>query len=308
MKAFLGAGILVLMAAAACSGGDSAVSADAGMSDDAGVPLKEEYIGTDGGTVTLLRFVQFGDIQPKDLDDDGRYPSITVQSIFTQAAGKKPNFMTGVGDYIFADSYDHAVAQMDMLLEAEKPYPHTIIHPMGNHECTGYTNSNCPNGNETGQVKAYFEKLLTFSSTCYFKVDIKTSLGDAKVVYVCANGWNSTQETWLRGVMAQQTKYTFVVRHEPPSVTEAPGVSPSEPILKAYKNTLYMYGHIHEYQHLSTNEVISGNGGATLAGDFFGYLFVEQLPDGNVKVTEYKQGSDEAMDSFTLTPDGQRAD
>ncbi|NOZ87270.1 MAG: hypothetical protein GXP49_13585 [Deltaproteobacteria bacterium] len=267
------------------------------------------WIGPDGGSVDRLRFVAFGDVRPPAIDQDDAYPSHVVNQIFRQLAVRNPQFVIGVGDWVFASDYNHAKTQMQFLLDAEKPYAHFVFHIMGNHECNGWTDSNCPEGDETGQVRAYYELLWNFSTKPYFRFDVQTSFGDAKFVITAPNAWNSAQEDWLRRTLNDPTPYTFILRHEPPDATRAPGVGPSETIIKSHKdNTLIIYGHVHHYEHLSTNEVISGNGGAPLSGPdsghFFGYLLVEQLFDGNIQVSEYKEGSDELKDRFVLGPNG----
>ena len=250
--------------------------ADAVGPNDAGG--SSAWIGPKGGTVDLLRFAVFGDVRPHNMDQDADYPAKVVQQIFTRVAARKPQFVLGVGDWMFASNYTHAKAQLTALLAAEKPYAHQVFHAMGNHECNGWTSSNCPRGDETGQVRAYFEELLPYTKKAYFSFTIKTRLGDTKVVVTAPNAWDPAQQSWLQQVMQQKTRYTIVVRHEPSSDTRAPGVKPSDAIFKSYPVTLYLFGHYHEYRHLSANQVISGNGGAPLAsGSHFGYLWVEQL-------------------------------
>jgi len=277
---------------------------DAGQEQDGGGT--GEWIGPSGGQVDLLRFAVFGDVRPHNLDQDSGYPTGIVSQIFSQISSRSPQFVLGVGDWMFASDYDHAANQLDQLLASEQAYSHFVFHALGNHECEGWTTSNCPNGHESGQVLAYFEKLWTFSDKTYVRFDVQTSLGRAKFVIVAPNAWSDAQETWLTQTLDDPTDYTFVVRHEPPSADTAPGVPPSEAIIKSHSDiTLILYGHYHEYRRISTNEVISGNGGAPLStGGFFGYLYVEQLDDGTIQVTEHKKDSDEVQDQFVLMADG----
>jgi len=300
--------------AAADTGGDTG-HRDMGSSPDAGRDavssadgsVKHQWIGPKGGTVDLLKFAVFGDVRPRYMNQDSGYPVKTVRGVFTRLAARGPQFVLGVGDWMFASNYSHASAQLTMLLQAEKPYAHQVFHAMGNHECNGWTSSNCPRGNETGQVRAYFEKLLPFTKTAYFKFIVNTRSGSAKFVVVAPNAWDKTQESWLKQTMKQKTRYTFVLRHEPPSDTRAPGVKPSQAIFDGYPHTtLFLYGHNHEYKHLSANQVISGNGGAPLShGSHYGYLWVTQLPGGNLRITERRSDTDQVTDSFNLTPGGQ---
>lgn len=281
------------------AGGETAPSNDSGIAGP--------WIGPKGGEVGLLRFAVYGDVRPHSKDDDSGYPVQTVHEIFTRIAARRPQLVLGVGDWMFASNYEHAKTQLTKLLGAETPYAHQVFHAMGNHECDGWTTSNCPKGNETGLVRAYFEKLLPFTKKAYFKLDVKTQVGKAKFVIIAPNAWDSAQETWLKQAMQETTRYTFVVRHEPPTDMRAPGMKPSEAIFKNYPHTtLFLYGHDHEYRHLSANQVISGNGGAPMHdGSHYGYLWVEQLSDGNIKVSARRSDSDQVTDSFTLTPEGQ---
>ena len=61
-----------------------------------------------------------------------------------------------------------------------------------------------------------------------------------------------TQSTWLAAQLADVTAYTFVVRHEPPYDTQAPGVSPSETLIHKNPLTLEFLGHTHEYRRVDT--------------------------------------------------------
>lgn len=271
---------------------------------DGGAPT--QWIGPQGGTVDRLRFAAFGDVRPPDLDQDGAYPTQTVHQLFTQMAARSPQIVLGVGDWMFASTESHARTQLTSLLEAEAPYAHTVIHAMGNHECEGWTDSNCPSFNESGQVRAYMDLLLPFTDKAYWSLPVQTDLGTAKVVVVALNAWSEAQSTWLSGALDAPSDYTFVLAHEPPPTHNAPGEDAFQQILAAHGDiTLILYGHWHEYQHLSTNEVVTGNGGAPLSdGGYFGYLWVEQRSDGNVEVTEHHIDTDQVMDGFTLTPAG----
>ena len=50
----------------------------------------------------------------------------------------------------------------------------------------------------------------------YYSININAidSSWTSKFVFIAANAWDSTQSSWLSGVMAQTTTYTFVIRHE----------------------------------------------------------------------------------------------
>ena len=103
-----------------------------------------------------FRFAVFGDVRPAQENDTANYPKDIVTGLFTQIAAQSPNFVVGTGDYMFAGSTNSTAvdAQLAMLLDAEKGFAGPIYHALGNHECTGATASNCPNGNETANVRA----------------------------------------------------------------------------------------------------------------------------------------------------------
>jgi hypothetical protein len=131
----------------------------------------------------------------------------------------------------------------------------------------------------------------------------------AKFVFVACNAWSSTQGTWLTNALSQSTTYTFVVRHESSSTTDAPGVTPSETIIAKYPCTLRIVGHTHEYYHsASSHEVIVGNGGAPLTGSStYGYAIVERLASGVIQVTGYDYQSNAMTSQFRINADGSAA-
>jgi hypothetical protein len=178
---------------------------------------------------------------------------------------------------------------------------------MGNHECNGFTASNCPNGTETPNVKAFLSKLApTGANKPYFRIDAQAAHGKAKFLFVAANAWDSTQQSWLQQQLADPTEYTFVVRHEPAADTQAPGVSPSESLIKAAAYTLELNGHTHEYKRVDTKHVISGNAGAPLQSGASGYglLMIEEQGNGNMTVTEIDESTGQVIDTWTVTPSG----
>ena len=255
-----------------------------------------------------LRFGVFGDARPGSPNDSSHYPSMVLTSIFTQAEERGLPFMIGTGDYMFANGEPEVTTQMSLVLAAEAPYHGAIYHTLGNHECTGATASNCPNGDETPNVRAFMANLVPKSATKpWYRVDVNTAHGKAKILFVAANAWSDEQASWLTTQMADPTTYTFAVRHEPPSEPSAPGVGPSEAILHAAPLTLELLGHYHSYQHLDAVHVISGNAGAPLSRGSFGYLVVEELDDGNIAVSEIDQASNLPIDAWRVTPAGQPA-
>jgi hypothetical protein len=254
-----------------------------------------------------FRFAVFGDVRPAESGDTAAYPKTVIAGLFQQIAAQSPNLVVGTGDYMFARTSDAAgiAAQLAMLTDAEKAYAGPVYHALGNHECTGATASNCPAGNETANMRAFMKQLLPAgTSTPYFRVDVDTGQGAAKLVFVAANAWSEAQATWLEAQLADPTRYTFVVRHEPPSVTQTVGVAPSETIIHRHPLTLELLGHFHRYQRIDGKHLISGNAGAPLSsGAHYGYLLVDLMTNGNLAVSEIDQATGEVTDTFTVCPD-----
>jgi hypothetical protein len=263
-----------------------------------------------------LTFAVFGDARPGNLNDTAKYPTAIVTGNFAQMQAKGAQFVVGTGDYMFADTDQAVTAQVDLLVQGEAGFTNgPIYHTMGNHECTGATASNCPAGTETANMRAFMTRLMPAGSTTpYYRIDVDTPHGKAKLVFVAANAWSDAQATWLQQQLADPTAYTFVVRHEPASITETPGVTPSEDLIKAAPLTLELLGHSHEYRVLDTQHVISGNGGAPIHSYFgnpassgYGFLLIQQLDDGNFSISEVDEVSGNLTDTFKITADGRPA-
>jgi hypothetical protein len=183
---------------------------------------------------------------------------------------------------------------------------------MGNHECNGFTNSNCPIGSFTGMTQDYINTIVTPStgqSSPYFSALYVANDGSwsAKYVFVAANAWNSTQQSWLQSTLGVATTYTFVIRHEPSNDTRAPGTTPSENLMSsafaAGTLTLSITGHTHlvqlpggtqpygdQFGATLAYEMIIGNGGAPLdAGSYYGYaVATRRASDGAIVIQMYK--------------------
>ncbi len=178
---------------------------------------------------------------------------------------------------------------------------------MGNHECTGFTDSNCPKGTETPNVRAFMGLMPADVTAPYYRVDVSTPSGSAKLLFVAPNGWSEAQNSWLTAQLADVTTYTFVVRHEPSDDATAPGVTPSDALINSAPLTIELLGHSHEYRRIDAQHVISGNGGAPLSsysGIGYGFLLIAQQSDGTLVLSEIDQASGSTVDSFHITPDG----
>ena len=286
-------------------------------------------VGPSGGTVTLLKFGVFGDSRPDTVNCDiSQAPcnagTAIVTSIIKGMAQKNVQFILAGGDYIYCNADANcAASHAKAFLGAEVAggFQGTIFHAMGNHECITGTCANCPNENETPNVQQYMQNILAFEPHSYFDFSVQTSQGLAHFIVSSPNAWDSSnvQQNWLNQVAAQPADYTFYLQHEPRgdegAPCPAPGAKASYETMRS-KNpntTLYLYSHVHEYMHYTDNpnEVIVGNGGAPLntagpaSGQFFGYLIVEQLANGNVQVTAYEAVTDIQKDQWTVTPKGQ---
>jgi hypothetical protein len=273
-----------------------------------------------GGTTGLLKFAVFGDCRPanlppsSNLNDVSGYPLTIVSTIFTMAQAGGAQFMIGTGDYMYASADTSVTSQIGVFNQARDAFKGPFYLGMGNHECTGATASNCPNYDETPNVKAYMAMLPKGITTPYYRLDFDTPKGTAKFLFVAANGWSTTQETWLQDQLADATTYTFVIRHEPTTPgskhdsSTAPGANPSETLLSSAAYTLELLGHSHEYQREDTKHVISGNAGAPVDnGSNYGFLMIEQQSDGTILATEYDESTGMAIDTWKLNPDGTAA-
>ena len=168
-------------------------------------------------------------------------------------------------------------------------------------------------GGRTGTGGAVGNGGITAPSTTGTIVPLYTYPTDAswtaKFVFIAANAWTAAQGTWLQGVMAKPTTYTFVVRHEPRNANTAPGVTPSEAIINAFPYTLAIVGHSHAYFKSGPKQVTIGNGGAPLMGTNYGYAVINQRPDMSIQVDmiDYQTLLADSSFRFFLKPDGTRA-
>ena len=301
-----------------CGGGASDGGAPSpGVPYDAGGPVTAQ-VGPDGGTESRLFFGVVGDTRPATNDDTAGYPTPIITKIYSDVAAMNPMppFMVSTGDYMFAvPSGTQAQTQLDLYLGARAKYSGVLFPTMGNHECTGFTASNCGTGNvdgTTNNFSTYISKMLApiGKTDVYYGVDVAAADASwtSKFLFVAGNAWSAAQSAWLDQAMAKPTTYTFIVRHEPANATTAPGVSPSEAIMAKYPYTLAITGHTHTYNHYaSSRQIIVGNGGAPLTGGKnFGFALVSQRSDGNLAVDmiDYATGLADPSFSFAVKPDG----
>ena len=290
-----------------------AAPVDASMPLDAPATLGA---GNGGGLLDELRFAVIGDTRPANLDDTAHYPTTIVGQIWAavEAAQPHPPFAVTTGDYMFASTAGHEqMPQLDVYLGARAAY-HGIVYPaLGNHECNGYTNSNCGPGGATGlpaNYTTYLQRMIEplGEHRPYYVERFAATDGSwtAKFVFVAPNAWSSDQDSWLERALSEPTTYTFVVRHEPHYSDSAPGVTPSGTIMARHPMTLLITGHTHSYEHIPAyREIIISNGGAPLTSEMnYGYVIIARGADGNLTITSYDYATREIIDQFAITAIG----
>jgi hypothetical protein len=271
--------------------------------------------GNGGGKLAELRFAVVGDTRPANLDDTAHYPTDIITAIWqdVEAEVPHPQFAVTTGDYMFASTTGSEQApQLDAYLGARGGF-HGVVYPaLGNHECTGYTASNCGDGAADGVTVNYTQFLTRLLAPIgearpYFAERFAAADGSwtAKLVFVAPNAWDNVQAYWLDAILGEPTTYTFVIRHEDHGA-KAPGVVPSGNIIANHPLTLLIVGHSHTYEHDALNhELIVGNGGAPLTtGTNYGYVIVARRADGAIAITASDYLSHAVLDTFALSPDG----
>jgi hypothetical protein len=305
-----------LPSAPACQAGAGSLSAPMAQDSVAGP------IGADGGTLPRLVFAAVGDTRPATVDDTAGYPAGVITAIFADLRDVEPRpaMALSTGDYLFAstpprDGDSQAGPQLDIYMQARARFPGPLFPALGNHECTGATSSNCGPGSHDGvtsNYSAFLEKMLApiGKATPYYSIDVAAAdaTWTAKFVFVAANAWSSAQEAWLESALAKPSTYTFVVRHEPASVTSAPGVAPSELVMARHPYTLAIVGHSHTYAHdpETPRQVLVGNGGAPLTSKDYGFALFSQRPDGvlDVDMLQWQTRCADPSFHFAVRPDG----
>jgi hypothetical protein len=280
----------------------------------------KDGVDSSGGVVHRILFACIGDARPAIEDDTPGYPTNVVGALFQRIEGLRPHpeLVVATGDYVFASTRSSAAAaQLDLFLMARALYRGAFFPALGNHECTGATASNCgPEGSDgvTANYAAFIDKLVRpigrADAHYAFELRADDATWTAKFVFVAANAWSADQADWLESTLSAPTTYTFVVRHEPASAIQAPGVQPSEAILAHHPYTLALVGHTHTYEHLpASREVVIGNGGAPLASKDFGFGLFRQRADGAIVVDmiDWRTGAADPAFHFAAYPDGSPA-
>jgi len=306
---------LALVVAAGCNGGGppGPVYLDAPKPLDA---PDHPGAGPGGGILTELRFAICGDTRPAVIDDTPNYPTAVATQVWADVAALSPlpQFAVTTGDYQFASTDGSEQApQLDLYLSARAAFPNFVYPTMGNHECTGFTDSNCGPGAQDGEPPNYtvfMQKMVMpiGEANPYFIERFAAADGSwtAKLVDIAANAWTLQQSQWLEAALSEPTTYTFVARHEPIDATSAPGTSPSTEIIARYPLTLLITGHTHTYGHdPAYKQIIVGNGGAPLTSDAdYGYVVVVRQADATLQVTSYDYANGPIMEQFVISADG----
>jgi len=303
------------------SGGGSGSGSGGSVPYDAGGSQPTGTVGPNGGTLSRLLFAVVGDTRPPNEDDLSGYPTTVITKIFQDVQGQTPAipFVVSTGDYQFSSTGSSSTASQQLTLyqQARAAYSGMQFCAMGNHECTGADDSNCPSGSSpTANYTAFMNQILApiQKTLPYYVIDIGATDGSwtSKFVFTAANAWDSTQQSWLQTTMAQKTTYTFVVRHEPTeSSGGAPGVSPIDSIITQYPYTMLLTGHSHTWDTFgygTAKEVVVGNGGAPLSNTSknYGFAVMSQRSDGAIVGDMIDYMSLQALSEFhfVVTPEG----
>jgi hypothetical protein len=318
------AGFAVLaIAAAACAGraeeatGASTSGGTAGQTTTSSTTSATSGVtGISGGTLDLLNFAIVGDTRPPNADDTAGYPTPIITKIWqdVQAYSPRPAFALTTGDYMFANPTGTQQApQMALYLGARAAFTNVVFAAMGNHECTGATDSNCGPGNKDGTPPNYAAFMTQMMAPLqvtvpYYTVNVASPTGawTAKFVFIAGNAWDATQASWFTAELAKPTTYTFVVRHEGTTADTAPGVTPSAAIMATSPYTLLLAGHTHTFSYSADErEVITGNGGAPLSGGMnYGYVVAQQRADGAIVFQEFDYMTNAVQQTFAVEADG----
>jgi hypothetical protein len=272
-----------------------------------------------GNLLTELAFGIVGDTRPPSKDDLQSYPTSIITKIWQDVAAEVPSlpFVLTTGDYVFASPNGTSAApQFDLYLGARAAFSGQVFAALGNHECTGFTASNCGPGSKDGapvNYTTFLDKMVKplGVDVPWYRVQYAAQDGSwtAKVVVIAANAWNPQQESWLEAALTEPTTYTFVVRHESSFAQNAPGVAPSQAIVARHPLTMLIAGHTHTYEHhQGSREVIVGHGGAPLTSSVnYGYVVARRQADASVRFTAYDYQSHAVVDTFAVHADGSPA-
>ena len=263
-------------------------------------------------------FAIVGDTRPANEDDTSGYPTDIIDKIYQdiEAENPRPSFAISTGDYMFASTdKSEQAAQVDKYMTARGAFSGELYPAMGNHECTGATDSNCGQGAKDGVTKnltTFLTTMVPSGVTSPYYVETVAATDNswtAKMVFVACNAWDSTQSAWLDQQLSMSTTYTFVVRHEGTDALSQTPCSASQTVIDAHPLTLLIVGHTHTYHHYASDkEIVVGIGGAPLtSGTNYGYVIVSRNASGTLTATVYDYMTHAVIDSFSITAAGGKA-
>ena len=154
---------------------------------------------------------------------------------------------------------------------------------------------------------AYSAALVQVSQQAlpYYKVDIQTRLGLARLVFIADDYSDATAQSWVESTLTEAdtlAKYTIVVKHHPVTGSDT-GPAWSNSLVLAHKYSLILTAHEHDYEHDTTDfdgrSVICGLGGAN--ANSTGFCRVTQQPGGALVFTQYDLNSN-PQDTWSVAP------
>jgi len=299
---------VVLWGAACASSPGNPIAASGSRGSTGASPPPSSQATSDAGydaqlSVPTLSFASVGDTRPAKTCKSTSacdYPSQLIGRIFQQIQGLSPPvpFVVSTGDYQYNSPGDGTAGWqvLQQYLPAARQFRGPVYAAMGNHECNGYTDSNCLPGGPipcdaddgcgiTENLSAFLALLGSMGlagRVPYYAVGVSIAGGlTAKLVFIAPNAWDATQASWLAGALAGRTTYTFVVQHESNELDQTGASFPSSlaairSIVRQsgqaaagapYPVTLWIVGHTHNFDYDPANQqVINGLGGAPTDG------------------------------------------
>ena len=246
-------------------------------------------VGRDGGTVQRLWFALTGDTRPGGCDETSDYPTETITSIARAMKSLHVQFALDLGDHMYVcnGSAEDARQQMQSYMGAIAQGPEVFWMTMGNHEC-GHLRKwgGCmPGMPPDANFDAYMAALKR--PMPWYAVDVKTSQGLARFVFVADDAWCPAQRDWLERVLADadvNARYTIIARHHPVDDNRE-AFRQSAGVILRHKYSLILTAHLHTYRHdpgtLGGRTAIVGVGGGP-SDSPPGFATVLQNKDGTL--------------------------
>ena len=259
-----------------------------------------------------------------------------------------PPFIVTTGDYQYVDQGGSgdpscpslAATQIGYYLAARAKYSGVLWPTMGNHECDGYTNSDCGSGCPSGDTGCkgqtntsnyleYVSLMLTpiGESLPYYTRTVNASDGSWKATFIftAPNYWKGTQQSsWVSERIAaagtpSSSNYVFVMHHEDSTASSPPAGLATIEAAESGHETLSIVGHSHFWQYGSggvyhetnSRQLLVGNGGAPLTSgtnsstvntSVYGYTTVTRQSNGSLLIVGYDQSTGAAVNTVTVQP------